>query len=47
MYLCSRKALCYMSRVRVSHAIISSERAIDHTNPEGMLPLNDPEPFAE
>lgn len=32
---------------RIGHTIISSERAIDHTNPKGMLPLNDPEPFAE
>lgn len=32
---------------RIGHTIISSERAIDHTNPEGMLPLNNPEPFAE
>lgn len=32
---------------RIGHTIISSERAIDHINPEGTLPLNDPEPFAE
>lgn len=32
---------------RIGHTIISSERAIDHTNPEGALPLNDPAPFAE
>ena len=32
---------------RIGHTIISSERAIDHTNPEGMLPLNDEEPFTE
>lgn len=33
--------------LRLGHTIISSERAIDHTNPEGMLPLNDVEPFVE
>lgn len=32
---------------RIGHTIISSERAIDHINPEGTLPLNDPELFAE
>ncbi len=32
---------------RLGHTIISAERAIDHTNPEGMLPLNDPTQFNE
>lgn len=32
---------------RVGHTVISSERAIDHINPEGRLPLNDVGPFAE
>lgn len=32
---------------RIGHTIISSERALDHTNPEGMLPLNEEGPFAE
>ncbi len=32
---------------RLGHTIISAERAIDHTNPAGMLPLNDPTPFNE
>ncbi len=32
---------------RVGHTVISPERAIDHINPEGRLPLNDVGPFAE
>lgn len=32
---------------RIGHTVISSERAIDHTNPEGMLPFNEVAPFTE
>lgn len=32
---------------RLGHTVISSERAIDHTNPEGTLPMNETEPFTE
>ena len=32
---------------RLGHSVISSERAIDHTNPEGMLPLNETDSFTE
>lgn len=32
---------------RLGHSVISAERAIDHTNPEGMLPLNQAGPFSE
>ena len=32
---------------RLGHSVISAERAIDHTNPEGMLPLNEAGPFSE
>lgn len=32
---------------RIGHTVISSERAIDHTNPEGMLPLNEAGPFSD
>ena len=32
---------------RLGHSVISSERAIDHTNPEGSLPLNESGPFSE
>ena len=32
---------------RIGHTVISSERAIDHTNPVGTLPLNESGPFTE
>ncbi len=32
---------------RLGHTVISAERAIDHTTPEGMLPLNEAGPFTE
>lgn len=32
---------------RLGHTIISAERAIDHTNPTGTLPLNDTKDFIE
>ncbi len=32
---------------RIGHTVISSERALNHTNPKGSLPLNDVEPFTE
>lgn len=31
---------------RLGRSVISSERAIDHTNPEGLLPINEEDPFA-